>query len=263
MGLGGSLMCSAVVKNIYRHFGKKCKYKKDNKHEIISKNNPLWGNGTFEYPYPGLKLYNKSVSEDRVEFLTNNHIVEFFCKQVGISKNIDIDPELYLDSNEINNAKKILCNFPSVFCCIEPHSKSSWMTSRSYSFSKYQNIVNALKDLITFVQVGAPRAKKLDNVLYMNGQTTFRETYEIFRHSQFFLSTEGGLVHLARAAKLKSFVIYTSYQYPSLTMYPENTCIDISLYRNELLGFRHHDLYLKEVEKHDENIIISQLKKYL
>ena len=136
------------------------------------------------------------------------------------------------------------------------------MESRIYSFNKYQNIVNALKDKFNFVQIGAPKSRKLDNAVYTNGDLTFRETYEVLSGAMFFISTEGGLVHLANASGTKSFVIYTSYQYPSMTMYPENTLIDIALYRDEILGYKKHELYKKERDSHNESEIIELIKEY-
>ena len=46
-----------------------------------------------------------------------------------------------------------------------------------------------------------------------------------------------------------------------MTMYPENTLIDIALYRDEILGYKKHELYEKERESHNETEIIELINK--
>ena len=41
-----------------------------------------------------------------------------------------------------------------------------------------------------------------------------------------------------------------------MTMYPENQMIDIALYRDDILGYKHHTLYDDEANKHNEYEII-------
>jgi len=148
------------------------------------------------------------------------------------------------------------------FSVIEPHSKLSWSEGRVYPFEKWQKIVDATKNKIKFVQIGEPNKRRLNNVIYLNGKTTFREASSILRKAKLFVSSEGGLVHLANATETKSIVIYTSYHvYLPIFHYPENVSIDTSLYREEIGGYKKHHLYKNETEKHNENEIIKAINE--
>lgn len=265
MGMGGYLMWTAVANNLKKQKGlllrpesrffnvKDAKVWINNKKitKTRVKNELVLNFNKY--------VYNK-VKGNRVEFLTNDHIISWTCKKIGLEKHIDLKCELFPTENEIKNTNSILKKLPSKYICIEPHSKTSWMKSRVYPFEKYQNIVNALKSDFNFVQISQPKTRELEGVIPLNGLITFRESYHILKNSLFLLSTEGGLVHMANAAAVKAFVIYTSYQNPSMTMYPGNTLIDIALYRDRILGYKDHDLYKEERDNHDESEIIELIK---
>ena len=265
MGMGGHLMWTAVARNIRKHKGKTCLALENSNfcRSDVLKNNPNFSfNGDFHLDFSLPETNYVKKDGERIEFsCSGKHAIEHALNFYGIKNGIDLKCEIYLTEEEKFNSNLIKNLLPKKYACIEPHSKTSWMQSRMYSFQKYQNVVNSLKDKINFVQIGSPESKKLDNVIYTNGDLTFRETHKILEGASFLLSTEGGLVHLANSANTKSFVIYTSYQFPEMTMYPENRCIDISLYRDEILGYKSHRLYFDEVEKHDESIIIDLIKK--
>ncbi len=264
MGMGGHLMWTAVARNIKKHRSETCiPLQGFNfcKSEIFTNNPNFSFSGSFQLDLSLPQTNYIKKDGNIVEFaFPKKHAVKQALEYYKIYNSIDLKCEIFLTPEEEINSNKIKKLLPKKYACIEPHSKTSWMQSRMYSFQKYQNIVNALKDKINFVQIGAPESKKLDNVIYTNGDITFRETHNILNGASFLLSTEGGLVHLANSANTKSYVIYTSYQFPEMTMYPENHCIDISLYREEILGHKIHELYLDEVKKHDESLIIELIK---
>lgn len=263
--MGGHLMWTAVARNIRNHTDKICVPLEGHN---FCKSDIFYNNPNFSYN--GDFLLDLSLPQTNY-IKEDGDVVKFACPKkhaivhalnfYGIHNNVDLKCELFLTKEEDLLSQSVTSNLPKKYACIEPHSKTSWMQSRLYSFEKYQNIVNALKDQITFVQIGAKGAPRLDNVIYINGLLSFRQTYNVLKNSNFFLSTEGGLVHLSNSAGTRSFVIYTSYQFPEMTMYPDNFLIDISLYRNEILGHKNNPLYLDEMEKHDENSIIDLIQK--
>jgi len=264
MGMGGHLMWTAVAKNIKKHLNKNCTAIENNNfcNSKIFANNPNFSKDSkFILNLSEKKTNYVKRDGGRVVFSTKDHAIKHALKYYGINDDIDLKCEIYPTKEEENKSESIVNDLPLEYVCIEPHSKTSWMKSRVYPFDKYQNIVNALKDKFNFVQIGSPNSRKLDNALCINGKLTFRETYGVLKNSMFLLSTEGGLVHLANASGTKSFVIYTSYQHPSMTMYPENTLIDIALYRDEILGYKNHELYEKERESHNETEIIELINE--
>ena len=215
-------------------------------------------------PHFHINLSNQTLNYledgDRVKFKTKDHIISNYCRHLGIKKH-ELKCEIYLTDEEKENSNKIIKNLPENYIAIEPHTKTSWMQSRAYPFEKWQKIVDKLKSRMNFVQIGVEKGKKLNNVIYLNGRTTFRETSNVLKRSKLFISSEGGLVHLANAASTKSIVVYTSYQNPSMTMYPENRMIDTALYRGEILGYKSHALYKEEGKEHDENEIIEAINE--
>lgn len=265
MGMGGHLMWTAVARNINRKTGKICTPIECGRmcNSEIFKNNPNFCKDKSFL----LNLSSKDTNYikrdgNRIQFsCPDKHAIEHALSFYGIKKDIELKCEMFLTPEEEYHSNTIKKLLPKKYACIEPDSKMSWSQARSYSFDKYQNIVNALRDKIQFVQIGAPETKKLDNAIYTNGYLTFRETQSILSGAAFFISTEGGLVHLANSCDTKSFVIFSSFHtYPEIFHYPENTMIDIALFRNEIGGFKNHPLHLKEVEKHDESIIIEMIK---
>jgi ADP-heptose:LPS heptosyltransferase len=117
---------------------------------------------------------------------------------------------------------------PPPFITIEPNSKTNYTPNRIYPFEKWQNIVNALKDKIPFVQVGAEGSRVLENVIDWTGQSSFKNTAGMIGFSRLFLSSEGGLVHAATSVDTKSVVIITGYQAEKMVAYPQNINVNIS-----------------------------------
>ncbi len=265
MGMGGHLMWTAVARNIRKQKNKTCTpldgfnfCRSD-----IFKNNPNFSfNGSLPLDLSLAETNYVKKDGERIEFsCPGKHAIEHALSFYGIKKDINLKCEMILTSEEESNSNVIKNLLPQKYACIEPHSKMSWSQARSYSFDKYQNIVNALRDQIKFVQIGSPESKKLDNVIYTNGDLTFRETQSILSKANFFISSEGGLVHLANSCNTKSFVIFSSFHtYPEIFHYPENTMIDIALFRHEIGGYKNHPLHFEEVEKHDESTIIELIK---
>ena len=264
MGLGGHLMWTAVADALAKEKGvpilpiengEICK-------SLIFQNNDRF---VFNESKQHVKV---NISHDIFNYLTDfgyktvfntrDHVISHICRQLEL-KTYELQCHIFFTQREIESTQKVLKNLPNEYIVIEPFSKMSWMQSREYSFKKWQNVVNSLKEY-QFVQVGAPDGEKLDNVIYLNGQFSFRETGKIIKHSKLFVSTEGGLGHLSNAVDTQSVLLYTSYQHPTMTAYPTTHVVDISLYRNKILGYKSHKLYKDEVDKHDESEIIELIR---
>tara|TARA_R110000824_G_scaffold400682_1_gene608820 strand:+ start:800 stop:1579 length:780 start_codon:yes stop_codon:yes gene_type:complete len=259
MGWGGHLMWTAVARNIERSFNQTCK---PSEGSIIFKNNPLFrSDGSYNLDIGNPKTIYLHDGK-RVKFKTKKHVIEWICNQFGIINNITLKCEIYLTKQEKSNAENIIKPLPKKYVCIEPHSKMTFSQARIYPFDKWQAVVDALCNEVQFVQIGASNSRRLNNAVYVD--IPFRESQELLRRADLFVSMEGGLIHLANAADTKSIALFNSYfTYPSIFHYPENIIIDIALYRDQISGYKRHELYQKEADAHDPEEIIVAIKNNL
>ncbi len=260
MGLGGHLMWTAVARNIKSNLNQTCK---PSENSIIFKNNPLFGSdGSYNLNLGDPKNIYLQDKGARIIWKSEKHVIEWICNHFGITNNISLKCELYLTREEKLNAENIIKPLPKKYICIEPHSKMSWSQARIYPFDKWQAVVDALCSEVQFVQIGAPNSQRLNNAIYVD--IPFRESQELLRHADLFVPLEGGLVHVANSADTKSVVLFNSYHtYPSTFHYPENAIIDIALYRDQISGYKRHELYQKEADAHDPEEIIVAIRNNL
>ena len=194
----------------------------------------------------------------RVTFTTKKHIIEYICQNLNLEKH-QLKCELFLTESEESSAQKVTQDLPKEYICIEPYSKMSWSQGRVYSFTKWQKIVDSLRDKFSFVQVGEGGQQPLKNAIDLSGKLSFRECLHILKGASLLLASEGGIVHLANAANVKSLVIFTSFHiHPSTFHYPDNIMIDISLYKDEIGGYKNHPLFKQERDMHNEEEIIEK-----
>ena len=268
MGLGGHLTWTAVASAIKKEKGVNCLPLENGllcDHSTIFINNPDFTLDSDDNSYR-LDLSDPSCNYlvdygEIVKFKTEKHIITNICENLNI-KNFELKCYIYLTNHEASKSRSIVSKLPKKYIAIEPGSKLSWSQSRAYPFYKWQKIVNSLNNY-NFVQIGAPNFEKLDNVIYLNGQLSFRESSEVIKNSELFISTEGGLGHLSNAVNKQSLLVYTSYQNPSMTAYPTTEVVDIALYRDKILGHKRHYLYKEEAEKHDETEIVERVLEIL
>jgi len=259
MGLGGYLCWTAVAREIRKKYGSNIKlmpveqhgsfYKFLNKHKDIE---VFKGNDDFCLSYNRGSLNNnlilplvlnnpnanycKKDTPEKAYHRYDKHIIEQYCEVYGIT-----DPVLkcYLKPDakgwwfkeklgDCFNTTLSIHQDPPPFITIEPNSNLDYTPNRAYPFEKWQNIVNALKDKIPFVQVGTKGSRVLENVIDWTGQSSFKNTAGMIGFSRLFLSSEGGLVHAATAVDTKSVVIITGYQTEKMVAYPQNINVNIS-----------------------------------
>jgi ADP-heptose:LPS heptosyltransferase len=259
MGLGDVLMWTAVVREmainknmsniqIIKH--SKGKPSKLTKHELF-KNNPYICQpltedqstvgdeiakvskvGTLQRIHFGhghhngeeLFHYLKSFNNTKKTFADNyTHVITQYCRHFNICSDPTLKCEIYFsDSEEKKISSLIACKLNNKpFIVIEPHSKREYM---SFPFEKFQNVVDALKDKIQFVQVGLRTKKKLKNIIDLTGYS-IRESALIIKHSKQLVCPEGGLMHVANAVGTPAVVLMTGIMHPGLTCYPENYTI--------------------------------------
>ena len=201
---------------------------------------------------------------DRAVHRSDIHVAQLICEFYGI-KGADIKPELFLTAEEYQHAEELIHFFQLTdgnFITIEPSSKMEYSKNRLYPIEKWQRVVDELVKVTTVVQVGHGGIT-LDNVVNMKGWNTFRTTAAIIKRSRLFLSSEGGLMHAARAVNTPSIIVVSGYTHPVMTCYPENC--------NIWVGKDHGPCGMKEVcpkcyagfQAHDEGEIIEEALKRL
>lgn len=83
--------------------------------------------------------------------------------------------------------------------------------TKSWFIERWTNIVNYLVDKgYTVVQVGDKGETLICNALNLLGLTNIQETAHIIKGASYHIDTEGGIVHLAKAVKTPSIVIFGS-----------------------------------------------------
>ena len=287
MGLGGYLCWTAVAREIIKKHGNNIKlmpveqqgslYKFLYNHkdiEIFKDNNDFCLsysqgslNNSFILPLvlnnPNAN-YCKKDTPVKAFHRNDKHIIEQYCEVYGI-KNPELKCYLKpsLPPRWFKEKIEEWFGTPTApFVTIEPNSNLDYTPNRAYPFEKWQNIVNALKDKIPFVQVGVKDSRVLDNVTDWTGKTTFKNTAGIIGYSRLFLSSEGGLVHAATAMETKSIVIITGYQSEKMVAYPQN--ININIASHGPCGLKVNcDQCKKDRDSHDWEEIVTIIKKEL
>jgi ADP-heptose:LPS heptosyltransferase len=291
MGLGGYLCWTTVAREIRKKYGDNIKLMPVEQHgsffRFIGKDIDIFkNNNDFCISYNEGALNNwqilplilnnpianycKKDTPQKAFHRTDKHIIEQYCEIYGIN-NPDLRCYIPQDAYEPDLWFKEIINewfgthsgkTPQPFITIEPNSNLDYTPNRSYSFEKWQKIVNDLKDKIPIVQIGIEGSKILDNVIDWTGKTSFCNTARMIGYSSLFLSSEGGLVHAATAFNTKSLVIITGYQSEKMVAYPQNININISSHGPCGLKIDCKECK-KDIEDHDWKRIVSLIEKEL
>jgi ADP-heptose:LPS heptosyltransferase len=239
MGLGGYLTWTAVAREIKNRIGVKCIPIEQAGNGIIKiiksdifQNNPniIQKIDDSEYALP-ITLNNpntnycKKDTPEKAYHRYDKHIVEQICESYGFTPSSN-KPDLYFTEEEISYVESILRKekiYDKNFLVIEPQSNDEYTVNKVYPIEKWQKIVDELVKNYTIVQIGKENKQKvLKNVINLTGLTTFRQAACLLSYSKLFISSEGGLMHAARAVNTKSVIVYTGFIHPKMTGYEEN-----------------------------------------
>ncbi|MFC1545026.1 glycosyltransferase family 9 protein [Gemmatimonadota bacterium] len=245
MGLGGHLMWTAVFREIKkkrpagkiiftnppslkdRLFGKK--YGVPVRSEVFVNNPYLSYPESIEdgddliviHPNEDRYNYHSLILDDRVEFKPG-HVIRIICREFNIEQP-DLKCELYFSESETKKIEELVTNkIGNDFIVIEPHTKDYFTVNKGWYFNKWQAVVDQLVKNHLIVQVGTPGVEILDGVMSFVGELTFRESLALIGRGRLLFTSEGGLMHGANAVNTPSVVIFTGFNSPALTGYPEN-----------------------------------------
>ena len=186
-------------------------------------------NPIFLYPN---KLVKKSLFSYKSIF-QDKHLIQLLAEKMGLSGYIDIAyPEISLpESATLPEALQSL----SGYVCI---MTGGLLNYKYVDTSVYQSIVDRYKSQYTFVQIGSAKDNPLTDVIDCRGLDILG-SITVLRHARGFIGVTGGLVHLAAAIGIKSFVLQTGGEPFSLNFYPLhtyfliNSCIECALSKRD------------------------------
>lgn len=259
MGLGGDLMWTAVIREMYKQHNRKICIKVSNK--LIWENNPyVCFNKKHSMKLPKIP----PESRDKNKWIVDKHTIITRCNDFGIF-NPEIKCDLFFSTEEIDKINKILIKLPKKFIIVEPHSKTSWCNNKVYPFSKWQNIVNQLYKKIPIVQMSCQGKEILNNIINVSNEiNNFREACLLIKYAFLFISCEGGLMHGSNAVNTKSVIIFSPLFDPRYTKYENVTDIWVK-------SDNHYNCFKvpeceecrQLMENHNENIIINKINSMI
>ena len=282
MGLGGYLTWTAAFHEIHKATGKLCVPGEQYQTGFFAKSSPIFYNNPtvasradWSKPdYINIAMNNpatnycKHDSPERAIQCHDKHIILQILEYYGLSniKLEDVRCRLYLDPAETVDVDRLLAlsglsNKP--FLTIESSSNTEYTVNKAYPHDKWQRVVDGLRATHHIIQIGTKQVEKLEGVVDLRGQTTFRTAAGIIGRSKMFMSTEGGLVHAATAFDVPSLVVVTGFSHPNMTAYPANTNLWIHGDHGPC-GFKVKcQECWKHVCEHDPNEIIYKARKML
>jgi ADP-heptose:LPS heptosyltransferase len=234
---------------------------------------------TYDENYPNyveFKLKRQDYYNSRKGFKDNIHVVTRYCWKLGL-KNYKIKAEIYFSLKEKRKVKRLLKLIPKDFIFIQP---TNYKIYSRYTFEKFQEIVNKLKDKITFCQVSpeyfkGEKTKLLENALHIIGKTTFRECVLLMKYAKLCLINESGLSVASNTVNAKTLAIYNSSFNPILTNYSNVIPIHIKSDDHYSCGIypaskksrnKYPDGCLKcqeLINNHDTDIIVNKINEIL
>lgn len=245
--------------------------------EEIFLNNPYI---TYDENYPNyveFKFKRQDYYNSRKGFKDDMHVVTRYCWKLGL-KNYKIKAEIYFTLKEKRKVKRILKSIPNKdFIFIQP---TNYKIYSRYTFEKFQEIVNKLKDKILFLQDGpeyfkGKKTRLLENTVNTVGRTTFRESVLLMKYAKLCLVNESGLSIASNTVNAKTLAIYNSSFNPILTNYSNVIPIHIKSDDHYSCGIypaskksriKYPDGCLKcqeLINNHDTDIIVNKINELL
>lgn len=262
MGFGGALMWTGLANDLHRHYPEKkivfvynsslkdILNKKRPSDHIIYKHNPHIHKVMSKWEWRFYRRFNRNFdyyvvdlddaacqywhgSNSKQMFLKSApHAISIMAMRHGIGDS-EMQPVLELGDDEKQNVDRVLSRFGlqvKKFICFEPNSKMEWTPNRAWFPEYWDELITLLAEDeflqeqgIQIVRLGVGKSDPADDrVMDLAGESSFRECSGLLKASLGFLSTEGGLVHLAVASKIPSVVIMSGYNPKEMISYPSN-----------------------------------------
>lgn len=153
-------------------------------------------------------------------------------KRLGVKiEQTELLPEIYLSQDEKNWVNQVkedkTFGYKGKFWLINAGNKNDY-TLKQWGFDNWQQLVNLLKGLVQFVQVGEYKEDgshfhpKLRGVLSLVGQTNLRELIRLAYHAEGTVTPVSFLMHLSAAFRKPCVVLAGGREPPRWEYYPNH-----------------------------------------
>ncbi|MFH1761343.1 MAG: glycosyltransferase family 9 protein [bacterium] len=211
-GIGDNLMLSCLLPHLRNKYPSK-KIVVETEYPELFQNNPYADFVTARHIKTTARhlkpVYH--ISEKSTE-----HIITQMLGHIGITD--FTEPKMYLIEEEMAWARK---EYSSGYIAICPDFKKSFSANRKeWAAENFRNLCALLREF-RFVQIGPAGSHLLEGVIDARG-LPLRRSAAVMANSIFFIGTEGGLMHMARALGKKAVIIYGGAILAGTSGYSEN-----------------------------------------
>jgi len=195
---------------------------------VFNRSKSLFKNNGLRLIHIDLRIHSYALKQTRRRMIwkKGGHATQIISKNFGVEC-IDPDCELTFTKTELLNINRFI--FKKKFgdyIVIDPNTNQDWFGKlRSWDYDCWQILIDKIiKNFpqIKILQIGLKGDQLLNNVIDIRGQTSFRQAALIIQKSIFFIGTEGGLMHAARAVKAKALIIWGGITVPEFAGYPNH-----------------------------------------
>jgi ADP-heptose:LPS heptosyltransferase len=228
-GLGDHLLLTCIARELKRQ-GERCIWvatwapelfrgNPDVRHVIPALTDDLhWLLRTGGGRVPAL-IYAPHLPAERRDVPPAKHLIAIMCEQAGVRGTIVARPYLHLTPAELAGGR----HAPRQIAIQSTgRAASNFMWTKEWYPERFQEVVNRLKDRVTFVQVGSAKDVPLAGAIDLRGRTGMRETAAVMAASEAFVGLVGFPMHLARAVDCPAVIVYGGRELPSQSGYTAN-----------------------------------------
>ncbi len=211
---GDILMLTAAVREFKNHYREKVNIQVDTSCDQIWQNNPYLSN--FEFKQAGKYIlpndtiildasYTEAINKSSVR---PYHFIDGYIQFLNTKLNLNLrctkfSGDVFLSKEEeTDNFLKKVADVEKPYWIINAGGKYDY-TRKWWPTENYQKVVNALKDKITFVQVGEKGHwhVPLENTINMIGRTTLRSFFQLMHRAVGVITPVSFPMHAAAAVK--------------------------------------------------------------
>lgn len=232
---GDDLMCTAVLREMRRR-GYRSIWMMSRFPELFEGNPDIdrvvahdarydryaqWMGGRSYYVHYGGHDHERDQSP-----IPQQHIIASMCASCELTGEVTLRPYLHLTDGERAAGRLAPRQIVLHSSGLSAHSA---MRNKEWVEGRMQQVVDALRDEYTIVQLGAATDPALDGVVDLRGRTTMRQSAAIIAGSVLTVAQVGFLMHLTRAVDRPAVIIYGGREQPWQTGYSCNTNLFTSL----------------------------------